>query len=298
LVNQPLGAKAMSLSFDIPYKLFPVEHKFLEIDGARLHYVDEGQGETLLLLHGNPTWSFLYRKIIRDLRSNFRCVALDYPGYGLSSAPAGYGFSPREHSAILEKFVDTLGLKDLTIMVQDWGGPIGLGMAGRRPELIRRLIIGNTFAWPLDSDPRVQRFSSLMGGPIGRLLTYAFNFVPRAFFTRGFAKKPDPEVMKMYLAPWRKWSRRAPAVIAPKNLIAASAYLAEVEAGLRNIADRPALIVWGAKDFAFQEPYRRRFETILPNHETILLNDASHFVQEDAGEQIALAFKKYVTGLG
>jgi haloalkane dehalogenase len=283
----------MNLPFDIPYELFPVEHKFLEIDGARLHYVDEGRGATLLLLHGNPTWSFLYRKIIRDLRSDFRCVALDYPGYGLSSAPAGYGFSPREHSAMLEKFVDRLGLKDLTIMAQDWGGPIGLGMAGRRPELVRRFIIGNTFAWPLDGDLRVQRFSALTGGPIGRSLTFAFNFVPRAFFARGFAKRLNPEVMKAYLAPWRKRSRRAPAVIAPKNLIAASAYLAEVEAGLKNVADRPALIVWGAKDFAFQEPYRRRFEAIFPRHEAILLDDASHFVQEDAGEQIALAFKKF-----
>lgn len=163
---------------------------------------------------------------------------------------------------------------------------------------MRRLIIGNTFAWPLDSDARVQRFSSLMGGPIGRSLTFAFNFVPRVFFTSGFAKKPSPEVLKMYLAPWRKRNRRWPAVIAPKNLIAASAYLTEVEAGLKKIADRPALIVWGAKDFAFQEPTRRRFETIFPKHETILLEDASHFVQEDAGEQIAAAFRKFVTELG
>jgi haloalkane dehalogenase len=288
----------MNLPFDIPYELFPVDHKFLEIDGARLHYVDEGQGETLLLLHGNPTWSFLYRKIIQDLRSNFRCIALDYPGYGLSSAPAGYGFTPREHSAILERFVDTLGLKDLTLMVQDWGGPIGLGLAGRRPELVRRMIIGNTFAWPLNDDERVQRFSGLMGGPIGRSFTFAFNFVPRVFFARGFAKKLNPEVMKMYLAPWRKRSRRLPAVIAPKNLIAASAYLTEVEAGLKNIADRPALIVWGAKDFAFQAPYRRRFETIFPKHKTIQLEDASHFVQEDAGEQIAVAFRQFLTELG
>jgi haloalkane dehalogenase len=288
----------MTLPFDIPYDLFPVEHKFIEINGARLHYVDEGQGETLLLLHGNPTWSFLYRKIIRELRSNFRCVALDYPGYGMSSAPAGYGFSPREHSAILEKFVDTLDLKDLTIMVQDWGGPIGLGLAGRRPELVRRLIIGNTFAWPLDSDVRIRRFSSLMGGPIGRSLTWAFNFVPRVFFARGFATKISPDVMKLYLAPWHKRSRRAPAVIAPKNLIAASSYLREVEAGLKKIADRPTLIVWGAKDFAFQEPYRRRFEASFPNHETVLLDEASHFVQEDAGAQIALAFKNYAAKFG
>src|SRR5499433_3306433 len=107
--------------FDIPQQLFPVEHRFMDLDGARIHYVDEGTGSILLLLHGNPSWSFLYRKIIAALKSDFRCVALDSPGYGMSKAPPEYGFTPREHSAILEDFVDRLRLKDVTMMVQDWG---------------------------------------------------------------------------------------------------------------------------------------------------------------------------------
>jgi haloalkane dehalogenase len=122
----------------VPYELYPFQHRFVDIDGARIHYVDEGAGETLLLLHGNPSWSFLYRKIIIGLRSDYRCVAPDFPGYGMSDAPDGYGFTPREHSLVLEHFVDRLGLHDLTLMVQDWGGPLGLGVAGRRPELLRR----------------------------------------------------------------------------------------------------------------------------------------------------------------
>ena len=150
--------------FPVPRELFAVEHRFVDCDGARIHYVDEGAGETILLLHGNPTWSFLYRKIITGLRDEFRCVALDYPGYGMSDAPPGYAFTPAEHSAVLERFVDELHLTDLTLMVQDWGGPIGLGLAGRRPELVRRLIIGNTFAWPL-TDARVRMFSPALGGP-------------------------------------------------------------------------------------------------------------------------------------
>src|SRR5712692_1269371 len=130
--------RGMTLPFPVPPELFPVEHRFLDLDGARIHYVDEGSGETLLLLHGNPAWSFLYRKMIGALKDQFRCVALDYPGYGMSDAPPGYGFTPREHSAVLERFVDRLDLRDLTIMVQDWGGPIGFGFAGGRPERVRR----------------------------------------------------------------------------------------------------------------------------------------------------------------
>src|SRR5215469_7290007 len=179
------GRSFMTLPFAVPTELFPVEHRFLDLDGAHIHYVDEGSGETLLLLHGNPSWSFLYRKIIASLKSDFRCVAMDYPGYGMSDAPPSYGFTPQEHSEVLERFVERLGLSDLTIMVQDWGGPIGLGLAGRRPELVKGFIIGNTWAWPHDRDPRIRAFSWMMGGPIGKALTRRFNLVPRFFFSRG-----------------------------------------------------------------------------------------------------------------
>ena len=241
-----------ALPFPVPSELFPVEHRFLDLNGTRLHYVDEGSGETLLLLHGNPTWSFLYRRIIAGLKSDFRCIAVDYPGYGMSNAPPGYGFTPREHSTVLERFVDHLRLDDLTLMVQDWGGPIGLGFAGRRPELVHRLIIGNTFAWPLDGERRIHLFSWLLGGPVGQMLTWTLNFGPRVFFARGFAQKPAPEVREMYLAPWRDRGRRTAAVIAPRQLIAASPYLEEVEAILHRLADRPTLIVWGTRDAAFR----------------------------------------------
>jgi len=279
--------------FHVSQELFPVEHRFLNLDGGRIHYIDEGAGETLLLLHGNPSWSFLYRKIITALKSDFRCVAMDYPGYGMSDAPAGYGFTPKEHSDVLERFVDRLALRNFTMMVQDWGGPIGLGLGGRRPELVRRLIVGNTFAWPLDRELRIRIFSWVMGGPIGRSLTAAFNFVPKFFFARGLARRPNPEVLRMYLAPWRDPARRAAAVIAPRQLIAAADYLRQVEGNLPKLADRPALIVWGTKDFAFREPERERFERFFPKHKTVLLDDASHFLQEDAGERIASAIRDF-----
>jgi haloalkane dehalogenase len=282
-------------AFDVPSRLFDVQHRFVELDGARIHYVDEGKGETLLLLHGNPSWSFLYRKIIAALKGEFRCVALDFPGYGLSDAAPGYGFTPGEHSDVLERFVDRLGLTDITMMVQDWGGPVGLGFAGRRPELVNRLIIGNTFAWPLDAVWRVRAFSWLMGGPVGRALTYGFNFTPRSFFFRGFAQKQEPEVIAMYLAPWRERSRRIAAVIAPRQLIAASPFLRGVEDNLPRLADRPALIVWGLRDFAFREAERARFERIFVTHTTVLFDNASHFLQEDAGDQIAESIRDFAT---
>ena len=279
-------------SWSVPTELFPVEHRFIELGGARLHYVDEGSGEPLLLLHGNPTWSFLYRKIIAGLRDDFRCIAVDYPGYGMSDAPPGYTFTPAEHSAVVERFVDELGLTGLTLMVQDWGGPIGLGLASRRPELVDRLIIGNTFAWP-NRELRVRVFSAALGGPPGRALTRWFNFAPRVFFRRGFAQPVPPEVMSAYLAPWQDPARRPTAAIAPRQLVAAAPYLAKLEAALPAVAGKPSLIIWGQQDFAFREAARMRFEKLFPDHRTVLLPNASHFLQEDAGDQIAAEIKQF-----
>lgn len=289
------GAPTLTLPFSVPRELFDVEHRFVDLEGAHIHYVDEGRGETLLLLHGNPSWSFLYRKIIAALRDSFRCVALDYPGYGMSSSPHGYHYTPREHSRVVERFMERLKLHDVTLMVQDWGGPIGLGLAGRRPEWIRRLVIGNTWAWPLDGERRIRLFSWLMGGPIGRILTWAFNFVPRYFFSRGLSTQVPKEVLQAYLAPWQRRACRRPAVIAARQLIRASDYLREVESGLSRLADRPALIVWGTRDFAFGPQERERFEHLFSNHRTTLFDRASHFLQEDVGDEIAAEIYKWVS---
>jgi len=141
----------------IPETLYPFESRFAQIEGARLHYVDEGSGPALLLLHGNPTWSFLYREIIKGLSDRFRCIAIDYPGFGLSRAAPGYGFTPAEHARIVEQLVLRLELKDVTMMVQDWGGPIGFAVATRHPDRFAAFVIGNTWAWP-KSDPGTQVF--------------------------------------------------------------------------------------------------------------------------------------------
>ncbi len=143
-------------------ELFPYESRYVELDGASVHYVDEGSGPTLLMLHGNPTWSFLYREVIAALRDRFRCLALDYPGFGLSTAAPGYGFTAAEHSETVARFVSELDLQGWTPVVQDWGGPIGLEAAARDPERVAALAILNTWAWPLQGNRDAERFSKLM----------------------------------------------------------------------------------------------------------------------------------------
>jgi haloalkane dehalogenase len=119
----------MQVSFRPSPELFPFQSRWFESDGMRVHYVDEGDGQPIVMCHGNPTWSFLYRKIILRLRGHFRCVAMDYPGFGLSDRPDGYGYTPREHAEIVGKLVDHLELDRFILMGQDWGGPIGMSVA-------------------------------------------------------------------------------------------------------------------------------------------------------------------------
>jgi haloalkane dehalogenase len=278
----------------LKHELYPFQDRWLDLDGNRVHYLDEGRGPALLLLHGNPTWSFLYRHIVAALVDSYRCVAIDYPGFGLSTARQGYGFTPREHSQVVEQLVHALDLSDLAMMVQDWGGPIGLGFAERDPDRVRALVIGNTWAWPLNGKPRFERFSALMGGPIGRAAIRNFNAFVNLIIPVGTARSLGHEEMRAYRGPFPTRASRMPTAIFPRQLMAARAYLADVEANLPRLSRKPTLIVWGANDFAFRKPERQRFEQVFPDHRTVVLEGARHFIQEDEPGRIASEIRAFV----
>jgi len=278
----------------VPRHLYPYESRYLEVGGARVHYVDEGSGPTLLLLHGNPTWSFLYRDVIKGLRDDYRCVALDYPGFGLSTAPASYGFTPAEHARVVEHFVAELDLRDVTMMVQDWGGPIGFAAATRNPDRFARFVIGNTWAWP-KSDPGTQVFSRFLGGPIGKRLILGRNLFVERIIPRGVRrKKLAPEVMDAYRGPFPTPESRVPTWVFPREILRSRPFLGEVEAGLAKLTDRPALIVWPTKDVAFRDAERKRWEELFADHRTVPLEGAGHYIQEDAADEIVAAIRAWL----
>lgn len=273
--------------------LYPYQSRWLRLDnGTCIHYLDEGQGPTLLLLHGNPTWSFLYRHLIAELAEDFRLIAPDYPGFGWSVAPPDYRFTPGEHVAVMEEFVSKLDLTDVTLMMQDWGGPIGFALALRQSTRINAFVIGNTWAWPLERTGH-KVFSTVMGGWPGQFAAWCCNGVVRLFMRLGIATKLTDAELAMYLKPFSDRHSRTPTHVFPAQLLAAKDFLATVSAGLGKLADRPALIVWGGKDFAFRKPERSRFESLFPHHQTVLLENAGHFIQEDAPAQIAVAIRNW-----
>jgi haloalkane dehalogenase len=262
-------------------ELFPFASRFLEIGGARLHYVDEGTGPTLLLQHGNPAWCFLFRHIICALRGRYRCIAIDLPGFGLSEPPSGYGFTPAEHARVLGTALGALDLRQACLVAHDWGGPIAL-RAMLNTGRIDRVVLGNTWAWPVNGDWHFEWFSRLMGGAIGRWSArrYAFfvNGVLPSSMKRG---RPPVDVMEAYRAPFRPPRDRTPLHVFPYHILASRDWLAQLESDLRHWHG-PAAFIWPENDIAFRAKELSRWRRLWPDAHVQTIPRCGHFLWEDA----------------
>lgn len=275
-------------------ELFPFESRFVDIDGHAVHYVDEGSGPTLLLLHGNPTWSFLWRDVIGALRDDFRCIALDYPGFGLSTPKPGYRYLPEEHADVVTEFVDALGLDGVTLVGQDWGGMIGLAAVQRRPDVFDRLVLANTWAWPVNGILHFEAFGRIVGGLPIRFLVRRLNLLVHAFIPTGHRRrKPTVAEMTHYSQALNTPARRQASAVLPGRVLASRDFFAEVEAGLAGIAHLPTLIVWGDADIAFRRHERERLEATFTNHKTVIVAGAGTYVESDAPEEFVVAIRDW-----
>lgn len=273
-------------------RLFPFESRFVDIDGHTVHYVDEGTGPILLMVHGNPTWSFLWRDVIRGLRADFRCIALDFPGFGLSTPKPGYRFLPEEHADVITGFVDALGLGGVTLVAQDWGGPIGVAAVQRRPGVVERLVLANTWAWPVNGDLHFEAFSRIAGGLPARFLVRRLNLLARVFIPTGHRRRtPTAAEMIHYCRALDTPERRQASAVLPGRILASRDFLAEVEAGIPGLAHLPTLIVWGDADIAFRPKERERLEAAFPEHETVIVEGAGTYVESDAPEEFVAAIR-------
>jgi haloalkane dehalogenase len=280
----------LSTHFRPSPELYPFESRWFDGPHGRMHYLDEGQGRPILLVHGNPTWSFLYRKLIPWLtRSGFRCVVPDLLGYGLSEHPAGFGFTVREQVEALSAFVQALALEELVVMGQDWGGPIALGVSVQTPDSIRGIVLGSTFAWRASG---ITRFIGhvLRLGVLQRWMVNGDRFIERVM---GLArtKLTRQELDHYQLVASTPALRRAKAVL-PRELLDADDWLDELERGvIQRLGEARTLLIHGKKD-AFSGSLVRRLAQILPNHIVLTLPHAGHFFQEDAPREVSDAIRE------
>lgn len=280
----------------IDRKEYPFTSHFLQLDMGRMHYIDEGSGEPIVMVHGNPTWSFLYRHLVKGLSKDYRCVATDHIGFGLSDKPWNWSYYPEAHAKNLIQLIEKLDLKDITLVVQDWGGPIGLSYAVNSPDNVKRIIIMNTWMWSVKGDPYYERFSKIMGGPVGRFLIKRFNFFVRVVMKKamGDPSRLPVTVHQHYFKALERPEERKGCWTFPKRIIGSSAWLDSLWSQREKIRDKPALILWGMKDIAFRERELNRWAGLFSNCKVIRYADIGHFAQEEKGNDLCPVVEEFL----
>ena len=259
--------------------------------GVSLSYLDEGPREAppLLFLHGNPTWSFLWRELVRALAPTWRCVAVDHVGAGLSDKPQDYPYTLDTHVKNVEALVAELDLRGLTVIGHDWGGAIACGFATRHPERVARLVLMNTAAFRSERIPFSIDLCRVPG--LGALLIRGLNGFTRAALFRAVERPLAPEVQRGYLLPVGSWAERVGQLRFVQDIplhegIPSWSALLEIEERLPLLADKPLLLVWGLRDWCFTPDFLAEFRRRFPRAEVLELPAAGHWVTEDAGPQV------------
>ena len=280
-------------------ELYPFSSNIIELEKFRYHYLDEGSGgEPLLMLHGNPTWSFYYRNLILGLKDSYRCVVPDHMGMGFSDKPQNYPYTLSQHIDNLEKLLDQIKLDNITLVVHDWGGPIGMGFAVRHPERIKRLVIFNTAAFLSCKIPVSLKLCRVPG--LGAIAIRGFNAFARTaiYWACKKQERMTKEVRSGYLEPYDNFFSRVATLRfvqdIPMNPDSPSyPVVQDIEENLKLFRDHPVKIIWGAHDFVFNDHFLNRWKEIYPQAEVHRIEDAGHYVVEDAHEKILPMLKEF-----
>ena len=286
--------------------------RYVSLTNGRMHYLEAGAGPAILFVHGTPTNSHEFRHLIAALSATHRCIAPDHLGFGKSDRPQNFAYTPEAHADTLREFVDALGLEDFTLVVHDFGGPIGLGLAMSDPAdgramsepadgparpLASRMVIMNTWAWPLDDDPKMARGARLIGGGAGRFLYRYANaslrlIMPSAY---GDKRKLTKEIHRQYLDVFRDRAARVLVLHAlARALLASRAHYQSLLDRIGQLRHVPVLIVWGMKDSAFQPYQLERWQTLLPEAAVVKIEGAGHWPHEEEPAQVITAIEAFM----
>lgn len=304
---------------------YPFTSRYAAVDGVRLHYLDEGEGPVIWLMHGNTTWSYLYRKIIPPLvKAGYRCFVPDLMGFGLSDKPEDESaYSLQHHVAQMTSLIEHLDLRDLVVVGQDWGGPITLRYAIEHKNNIRALVLLDTFVQRFPANARERRERDIITGPLppgftllfkggayssflARRLDFFRKFVwmrwktgnPSKLLGAGFRRPVDPRAMENYLAIHDTPAKRAGLAAFPKMIPNRAdhpnaTYIDQIRRELERW-DIPVLVVWADGDMAWKPDEGARVAQMVPDGEFYLVRNAGHFLQEDAGGEIAQRLVRFL----
>lgn len=276
-------------------KEYPFEGKYIDISKQQLHYIDEGEGEVILFVHGTPSWSFDFRNVIKQLSGKYRCIAIDHIGFGLSSKPQNYDYSTLNHSQNLKQFVLSLGLKNITLVVHDFGGPIGLNFAINYPGLVDKVVVLNSWLRSSVGDPDYAKFSKILRNPLMPLLYRYLNFSARFILPASFGdNKLSKHLLSHFTKPFANSTEREGTLAFAKSLLNDQQWFQQLWESREAIKDKPMLFIWGMKDRVIKPHYLEKFQSGFTNTKTFRLESAGHFPQEEQPLKVAQAIHDFI----
>lgn len=275
---------------------FPFKPNFKNINGFEMHYIDEGKGEVILCHHGMPTWSYLYREFIKELAKDHRIIVPDAMGFGKSDVPQDKPYLMEQHVDNLAKLVFDLDLSDITLVVQDWGGPIGLGFAVDHPERIKRLVIMNTSIGVMKEGSKPWYHAMEKMGKYVEFIKNTSNIIKMGMYRK---EKITKSLLNAYAAPFPSDGYYVGALAWPKDIPVGDSHpsakiMRHVRENLEILKDKSKILIWGMKDPIFLPWVIDWWSKIYPGIETHRIENASHFLQEDSPEEIILHIKDFM----
>lgn len=275
-------------------KEYPFKSHYFSTPHGDMHYVDEGAGDPIVFVPGNPSWSFEAREMIKSLSAQYRCIAVDHIGFGLSDKPFDFSYLPQEHAKHLDALLESLDLKNITMVVGDWGGPIGLSHAIRHPDRIKSVVVTNTWLWSVKNDWYYVGYSSFMGGPIGRWLIRTRNFFAKnvVYMAFGDKSKLTPHIHAHYLNQFPNQEDRKGNWVFPAQVVGAADWLETLWDQRELLKDKVKILAWGAKDIAFREKELQTWIKAFPGARVMRFPNSGHFIPEENPVELAEAIRK------
>lgn len=262
-----------------------------------ISYVDEGRGRPIVFLHGAPLWSFSWRRLIREFRDTHRCVAPDMLGFGLSDKPFGADYSPIAHMRRFGEMVDRLGLEDMTLVVHDYSGPIGLGWAMENPKQVREIVIINSWMWDLREDRVARQLHRVFGHPLNRWYYRVLPASPSFFLPVLFADRHRVPrfTREQYLMPFVGQRERQGAYAAAQDLYEYSTWYEELWARRELLQHVPSLLMWGMEDLSLGREALEKWQLALPDARTVELPRAARYAMDDSPVACREALRRFVS---
>lgn len=278
--------------------LYPFSPRRFHTGEGDLSYVDEGSGPVVLLVHGTPSWSFEFRHVVQALAGTHRVIAPDHLGFGLSDKPTGVGLAPEDHARRLRQLVTALDLRDITLVVHDFGGPIGLplALAGDDAGRVARVVVLNSWMWPSDGDPTIARVDRLVRSALGRFLYRWLGFSARVILPSAFGdrRRLTRVIHRHYLGPLSTRQSREGTWALACALRGSDPHYAQLWASREALARVPLTIVWGDRDPVLTATHRERWIAAFPHARVVHAANAGHFVAEEDPEAVVAAIRALV----